>query len=50
MRAFNEWYARCNAHEDNVCFFYFCGHGLHKQNTYLLPEDFALSKQMGSTP
>jgi len=41
MRAFNEWYARCDADKGNVCFFYFCGHGLERDASILLPEDFA---------
>lgn len=39
-RAFNAWVKRCSAHPDNVAFFYFCGHGLHKDEQFLLPEDF----------
>lgn len=39
--AFNAWHDRCNAHEANVAIFYFCGHGLQKDVTVLLPENFA---------
>jgi hypothetical protein len=39
-RAFNEWFARCDAHQDNVAIFYFCGHGLQKDTPVLLAEDF----------
>jgi len=38
--AFNRWFKRCNENERNVAVFYFCGHGLWKGQTYLLPEDF----------
>jgi len=38
--AFNRWVKRCSSHPDNIAFFYFCGHGLHKDEQFLLPEDF----------
>lgn len=38
--AFAEWRARCSSNPDNTAFFYFCGHGLNKNNQFLLPEDF----------
>lgn len=41
LRAFNDWYDRCNANPGNLAFFYFCGHGLQRDATILLPEDFA---------
>lgn len=39
-RAANRWERRCSSHQDNVAFFYFCGHGLNKGDQFLLPEDF----------
>jgi hypothetical protein len=38
--AFALWYRRLNAREDNVGFFYFCGHGVEASDRYLLPADF----------
>ena len=38
--AFARWYLRLNAREDNIGFFYFCGHGLEASDRYLLPADF----------
>ncbi len=38
--AFANWYRRLNAREDNVGFFYFCGHGVEASDRYLLPADF----------
>lgn len=38
--AANRWKKRCNSHPDNIAFFYFCGHGLHKNQQFLLPSDF----------
>jgi hypothetical protein len=40
IQAFNRWVQRCSKHPDNLAFFYFCGHGLHKDEQFLLPEDF----------
>lgn len=37
--AFKAWRARCDRHEDNIGIFYFCGHGLERESTYLLPSD-----------
>jgi hypothetical protein len=39
--AFTAWYDRCNASNDNVAIFYFCGHGVEKDAQYLLLEDYA---------
>ena len=38
--AFKRWVKRCSAHKDNTAFFYFCGHGLAKDEQFLLAEDF----------
>ncbi len=38
--ACTRWFSRCNAHADNIAFFYFCGHGLSKDEQFLLAEDF----------
>ncbi|MGB7990635.1 MAG: caspase family protein [Candidatus Methylophosphatis roskildensis] len=40
-QSFAAWQARCSKQADNIAFFYFCGHGLHKGEQFLLPEDFA---------
>lgn len=37
--AFERWLKRAGAHIDNAAFFYFSGHGIWKQDPYLLPED-----------
>jgi hypothetical protein len=39
--AFSRWVKRCSSHPENIAFFYFCGHGLQKEQQYLLPQDFA---------
>lgn len=39
-QSFAAWQARCSKHADNIALFYFCGHGLHKGEQFLLPEDF----------
>lgn len=39
-KAFTRWVARCSANKDNIAFFYFCGHGLAKDEQFILPEDF----------
>jgi Caspase domain len=39
-RCYREWSGRCNAHNDNVALFFFCGHGLEKIEHFLLPDDF----------
>ena len=41
--AFERWYARCDAHPSGVALLYFCGHGIEKDSTYLLLEDFGES-------
>jgi hypothetical protein len=38
--AFDRWYERCDGDEQNVAFFYFCGHGMAKEKLALLFEDF----------
>lgn len=38
--AFDRWYERCNAHPGNIGWFYFCGHGLEREDMYLLASDF----------
>lgn len=38
--AFSRWVARCSKNEKNIAFFYFCGHGLAKDEQFILPEDF----------
>lgn len=38
--AFNRWVKRCSRQPENLAFFYFCGHGLHKDEQFLLPTDF----------
>ena len=35
--AFKRWVKRCSAHKENIAFFYFCGHGLAKDEQFLLP-------------
>ena len=39
-QAINGWFAKCNSHEENIAFFYFCGHGIAKDNQFLLTEEF----------
>jgi hypothetical protein len=39
--AIETWYQRCDAHEQNLAIFYFCGHGVQSGiHTSLLTEDF----------
>jgi hypothetical protein len=38
--AFKRWLQRCSSGPDNVAFFYFCGHGLAREEQFLLAEDF----------
>lgn len=38
--AFRNWADRCNSNLNNVAIFYFCGHGIEKNNLALLLEDF----------
>ena len=39
-KAFMRWYERCNSNPNNIAIFYFCGHGIEKNNLALLLEDF----------
>ena len=39
-QAVKRWRDRCSTQPDNIALFYFCGHGLAKDEQYLLPEDF----------
>jgi Caspase domain len=41
--AFDRWYQRSEQSAGNLAIFYFCGHGLERSSTVLLPEDFAAS-------
>jgi hypothetical protein len=41
--AFDRWFQRCDSHADNVGVFYFCGHGILKENLVLLAQDFGES-------
>lgn len=41
--AFDRWFKRCDTHAKNVAIFYFCGHGVMKENLVLLAEDFGES-------
>jgi hypothetical protein len=43
--AFDTWYDRCARHPDNLAIFYFCGHGIARDNHYLLAEDFGASEK-----
>lgn len=38
--SYGVWRKRCNRHKDNIAIFYFCGHGLEKEEQFLLAEDF----------
>ena len=40
--AFDEWLDRCNGDRANIAIFYFSGHGLEKEVSLLLPEDFGI--------
>jgi len=42
--AYADWKARCDSHEDNIAIFYYCGHGLEKDDQYLFAEDFGAVK------
>jgi hypothetical protein len=42
-KAFDRWYKRCDSSEDNMAVFYFCGHGVMRESTALLLEDFGES-------
>jgi hypothetical protein len=41
ISAYDRWFKRCNANPNNIAVFYFCGHGLQKDNMLLLPADFS---------
>ena len=41
--AYEAWRARCDSHVENVALFYFCGHGVEKEEQILLTEDFGKS-------
>jgi hypothetical protein len=41
VSAYDRWFKRCNANPNNIAVFYFCGHGLQKDNMLLLPADFS---------
>lgn len=38
--AFTRWQARCSSNPQNVAIFYFCGHGLAREDLLLLASDF----------
>lgn len=38
--AVDRWFTRCDSNPGNVALFYFCGHGMFRDNQYLLLEDF----------
>jgi len=39
-KCFERWRLRCMENPENICVFYFCGHGMMKVNHYLLAADF----------
>lgn len=41
---FRRWYQRCDAHDDNVAFFFFSGHGCARGSQLLLLEDVGASE------
>jgi hypothetical protein len=43
-KAFERWHTRCHRNADNIAVFYFCGHGIEWEKTYLLASDFGASK------
>lgn len=43
--SFDSWYEKCNLNEESVALFFFCGHGVMKENLALLPDDFGKRKQ-----
>jgi hypothetical protein len=46
VRAWDRWFKRCNLHEDNAAFFFFCGHGTAKgRRLALLLEDFGEAEE-----
>lgn len=40
QQAFKDLVRRCGRKDDNVLFFYFCGHGMEATHRYLLPADY----------
>jgi hypothetical protein len=42
-KAFDRWFARCNSSTENMGMVYFCGHGVLRENTALLLEDYGES-------
>jgi hypothetical protein len=46
--AFERWLDRAGTHLNNAAFFYFSGHGLWKQDPYLLPEDAQIASSTKS--
>lgn len=43
QEAYDAWRERCDKHQDNIAVLYFCGHGVEKEEQYLLAEDFGKS-------
>lgn len=44
QQEYEKWKERCSEDQDNIAFFFFCGHGYEKDSMqYLLAEDFAKS-------
>ena len=43
QHAYDGWRTRCDSHRDNIALFYFCGHGVEKEEQILLTEDFGES-------
>lgn len=41
--AFERWFDRCDRHPENIAIFYFCGHGLEWDKTYLFASDYGKS-------
>ncbi len=42
-QAFDRWFQRCDSNAKNMGIFYFCGHGVLRENTALLLEDYGES-------
>ena len=40
QKAFDRWFMRCDRHVDNIGVFYFCGHGLEREKSWLLASDY----------
>lgn len=43
QQAYDRWRTRCDSHEDNIAIFYLCGHGVEKEEQFILTEDFGSS-------